>query len=340
MERENRKEAHPNRSSGNSVASTALGPVLSPVLGPVLGVGLIDRTLSCSLLAAFALVTLNVNAWASPFHRAQGGETAKVSAAEQDLTFLRGLDERALEWRPLSPKTIPAVGWASFEIEDAFRQQSGRLSSTDPAPVRAPGVAFLMSAVLPGAGQLYNGNQRGYLFLAIEAGAWFARSSYIDAGNKKEGEFEAFARRHWDYDRFRDSAGSDGCLWTAEADSLIRAYESGDLEQYYEELATSDLYRCGWDDFEANFDPDNPDVLNPRRDDYRSQRAKSNDLKDKAGFALGVMVLNRVVSAVDAFRVARSRNRGEGNPGLRLHGDVDLLGETTRAEFRLVKEIP
>jgi hypothetical protein len=174
-------------------------------------------------------------------------------------------------------------------------------------PARKPGVAFLLSALLPGAGQLYNGNRRGYLFLGVEAASWFARLSYLDASDRKEEDYQAFANRHWSYPRFHDTAGEDGCLWTGEADSLIQVIQGEDETEYYEEIASSDTYRCGWDDFSEHYDPTDPDRLSPRRAEFREQREKANQLQDRANLAVAALVLNRIVSAVDAFRVARSR---------------------------------
>ena len=73
----------------------------------------------------------------------------------------------------------------------------------DPASRIPPGLAFLMSAVLPGTGQLAEGRKRAFAYLGIEAFAWISHFAWVDAGNKKEGEYEAYARRHWDLDDWR-----------------------------------------------------------------------------------------------------------------------------------------
>jgi len=230
-------------------------------------------------------------------------------------------------------RVAPPSQWLRSEVSSTLDQ-----SATSEPGGQRPGLAFLLSAALPGAGQLYNGNRRGYLYMGLELGAWFVRTSYIDAGNKKEGDSETYARRHWSYDRFFESRGDDGCLFTAEGDSLIREYAANDIEQFYTELDRTDTYRCGWDDFAESYDPDNPGVLSPRRDEYRKRIDKSNSLKSRADFALGLIVVNRVVSAVDAFRVARSRQEGK-NPSLRLHSSIEGSWSEPRAVFRLTKEL-
>jgi hypothetical protein len=206
-------------------------------------------------------------------------------------------------------------------------------------PVRGPGVSFLLSAILPGAGQLYNGDQRGYLFLGIEAAAWFARLSYLDAGDRKEAEFERYADRHWSLSRYRSSSGILGCTWTAEYDSLITGFFAHNQQQYYEEVGKYARFRCGWDDFAATYDPSNDQALSPNRAHYRAMRKQSNDMLNHARLALGVAVVNRAVSAVDAFRTARSRSRGAGESSLRLETGFQG-GSEPRAILALVKVLP
>ena len=211
--------------------------------------------------------------------------------------------------RPSSPsiELSAAREYAQILTQDADDPMGDILLLEDPPPARKPGVAFLLSALVPGAGQLYNGNKRGYFFLGVEAASWFARVSYLDASDTKEADYRRFADRHWSYSRFGDTAGEDGCLWTGEADSLIRMLESEDPSEYYEEIVSSDTYRCGWDDFSESYDPSDPNRFSPRRAEYREQREKANQLQDRANLAVAALVLNRIVSAVDAFRVARSR---------------------------------
>lgn len=219
----------------------------------------------------------------------------------------------------------------------ALRQSLTEASSSSPAPARSPRLSFLLSAILPGAGQLYNANSRGYVFLALDAASWFTRSSYLDAADRKEADARAFADRHWDFDRFVGAEGNEGCGFPPGADTLLAGYFEDDRNQYYEELANGDEYRCGWDD--ARFDPESDRVLSDRRVEYREQRDRQNTFENRAGLALGVLVLNRIVSAVDAFRLARGRDAGEA-PSLRLTSELGREEGGPRAVFRLTKEFP
>lgn len=196
---------------------------------------------------------------------------------------------------------------------DAARMSLMGLNSRhdDPAGNIHPGLAFLMSATIPGAGQLAEGRTRAFVYLGLEAIAWISHFAWTDAGNKKEGEYEAFARRHWDFDQWRSLAYGDvdTCLTAlpptvdpAEAEAtLLEFIETGDFQHYYEDVGKLDTYRAGWNDFDC----DRVDDLSPLRREYRSMRVESNDFLEKARFAMTVAFLNRVISAVDAFRTAR-----------------------------------
>jgi hypothetical protein len=204
-------------------------------------------------------------------------------------------------------------------------------------PVRKPGVSFLLSAILPGAGQLYNGDDRGYLYLGIEAAAWFARLSYLDAGNKKENEFERFADVHWMLTLYRSRGDSLGANYTVENDSLIVGFFRRDRQQYYEEIGKYDKFRAGWDDWA--YDPANDRAISPNRAHYRKMRQQSNDLLDRARLALAATLVNRVVSSVDAFRTARGRSRGAPESSLRLESGF-RGGRDPQATLALVKVLP
>jgi hypothetical protein len=206
-------------------------------------------------------------------------------------------------------------------------------------PVRKPGISFLLSAILPGAGQLYNGDDRGYLYLGIEAAAWFARLSYLDAGNKKENEFERYADVHWTLGLYRSSADSLGAYWSSSNDSLIVWFARHDQQQYYEEIGKYDKFRAGWDDWAATYDPANDRALSPNRAHYRKMRQQSNDLLDRARLALAAAMVNRVVSGVDAFRTARGRAQGAPESSLRLETGF-RGGSDPQATLALVKVLP
>lgn len=80
------------------------------------------------------------------------------------------------------------------------------LTTTTAKRERAVGKALLFSAVVPGAGQVYNKSfLKGLAFAGIEIGAWAVNAIYTQRGDKKTAAFEQYAREHWSGDRYWES---------------------------------------------------------------------------------------------------------------------------------------
>lgn len=262
-----------------------------------------------------------------------GAASASASTDSHRLkhAFIQDLVRRAELTRPPSgPRFLAALA------------MSGHGERSDRAADIPPGLAFLMSAALPGTGQLVEGRNRAFTYLGIEAISWVAHFSWQDAGNNKEKEYQAYARQHWSLDTYDANAGPnrpDSCSGSIPAglsyddsrNTLEGFIAEGNWQHYYEDIGKLEAYRAGWDDFDCA----EPNQMSPNRTEYRSMRAKSNDYLNHARAALTVAFLNRVISAVDAYRTARGAR-------LRLHGaDVKLsVGGSLarpRATLKLVK---
>lgn len=221
-----------------------------------------------------------------------------------------------------------ARGWLS----------SAGTGSNAPRPVRKPGAVLLASILVPGTGQLWNGDRRGLYYLGVEAVSWFARVSYLEAEDDKETEGARFAEAHWSYQRYHDSNGADGCIWSADADSAIAAQAGGDRDRYHESLGKLTPYGCGWDDFRSHYDAAHPGDPSPHHVAFRDLRRDADHLRSRARLALTALVLNRIVSGIDAFQTARGRARdAKADGGAVLDWDSRLTGSLIdpRAEVRL-----
>ena len=69
---------------------------------------------------------------------------------------------------------------------------------------RSPILAGFLSALVPGAGQFYNGSRSGWLFLGLEAAGWITYASTRDTGHDIEGQYKRYADMHWTFERYRD----------------------------------------------------------------------------------------------------------------------------------------
>ena len=225
----------------------------------------------------------------------------------------------------------------------AFEALTSADRGSDRASRIPPGLAFLMSAALPGSGQLAEGRNRAFAYRGLEAAAWIAHFSWKDAGNKKEGEYEAYARGHWDLDTWNGlaSESGDSCralpsgVSYADAKSTIETFlEDGNYQHFYEDIGKLEAYRAGWDDFECS----DPEAMSPNRGHYRGMRRDSNDYLNRARSALTFTFLNRVISAVDAYRTARGA-RFSILPNTDLRLEVGGSMDRPRAILRIQRDL-
>lgn len=83
-------------------------------------------------------------------------------------------------------------------LDQEARQEGSAGGSTKSV---AKAVAF--SALLPGAGQLYNGSYwKAAAFLAVEAAAWTVFFTYTKKGDDKDAEFKRYADQYWSEYRY------------------------------------------------------------------------------------------------------------------------------------------
>ncbi len=196
---------------------------------------------------------------------------------------------------------------------------------------KSPIAAFLLSALVPGAGQFYNEGLglKAVAFLGADIGAWVAHFSFKSDGDDMTDEFQQFRKDHWSEERYRNFEE-----WSYDADSLAaglyREFSHtlpGDPEdqQYYEQVGKYDQYAWGWDDavlFDgrtyADFGPGSgmPRIANgnnvpssANRTTYEIMRDDANTSYDWADRMLFAATLNRAISAVEAFLSARAHNR-------------------------------
>ena len=210
--------------------------------------------------------------------------------------------------------------------------------------------AFLLSALVPGLGEWYVGSKkRGLAFFGAEAalvGMWAAWKS---KGNDLEQEFRAVADEHWDplnYLAWRGSAISNNSSITHAlpcSTEVVEVYipvrnewmqqqqTSGlgsaafggcapsEIQQYYELIGKYDQYVAGWTDLvrrstgnaAAPTEVDSVENFHSeRRLRYEDDRDESNRFLKRASTISGVILINHVISAIDAARVARARAAG------------------------------
>lgn len=186
------------------------------------------------------------------------------------------------------------------------------------------------SLVLPGTGEISLGAyKRGAALVAAEATAWTGYSINRNRGLDSRVEFEAFADKHWDHDRFvrehvaTEMIGGDPTQVTfAELDLFGQsaAYQgvwppyhsysakADDKGNYYENIGKYNWFISGWEDWNRAA-PGNPQQMDTAlRDQYRSIRNRSNDQLDRADRFIYLSIAARVFSLVETVIMVRSRD--------------------------------
>ncbi len=184
-----------------------------------------------------------------------------------------------------------------------------------PPRERSVGKAFVFSAVIPGAGEFYNRSLlKGLAFLGVEAGAWAMYAVYTQRGNEQEDAFEAYARGHWSEARYWASlARLSGCAENNRP--CLRDYESQTFshflpdersQTYYENIGKYDQFNAGWDD-SISGEAKKRDSAN--RTLYVRMRKKANDQFKIATYGASIVLVNHVISALDAAYTTYKFNR-------------------------------
>ena len=216
-------------------------------------------------------------------------------------------------------------------------------------PEKSPRRAFLLSAVLPGAGQFYaDSRTKAVVFFGIEALAAGLYFSWNSKGNDIEDRFRAMADAHWDPEvymawrtttqaiRYNSFTHSLPCSLEI-AQGRFGACGGREKQQYYELLGKYEQFVVGWDDLvftESGNRVESPiaqvdsveKVLSSLRLDYEDKRGDSNTYLKRAINVSGVILVNHVISAIDAARTARARAGG---------ADAAALERRTRLLFPL-----
>ncbi len=193
-----------------------------------------------------------------------------------------------------------------------------------------PGRALLMSAIVPGSGELLAGARvRAAVFFGLELLGWGLYLNWQGKGDDIEDEFRETADGHWDpldYLTWRESTISSHSSITHALPCSTQIVDGIGLgscpdteeQQYYELLGKYDQFVAGWDDVRDG--DDNPvqptqidsveNYTSTLRLSYEDRRDDSNRYLKRASNLGGLILVNHVLSAVDAARVARGRARG------------------------------
>lgn len=165
------------------------------------------------------------------------------------------------------------------------------------------GLKFLQSLAVPGLSQVRSGRDYGYAMLAAEAGI-ISGIFFLNAEeNLKAQEYYEYALKFahiqpGDYpDQFfrdlsrYDSSGFEAGGYNADVrQTAMQLYPDDPIAQqiYIDENIYPEDYAWNWDSSES-------------RGSYSEIRIQTQDLRDYASMAIGVLIVNHLISGIDAL---------------------------------------
>jgi hypothetical protein len=194
---------------------------------------------------------------------------------------------------------------------------------------KSPWLAAGLSALVPGAGELYAGSVwRAALFFAVEVTAWSVAYSYDKKGDRQTDSFQSYADAHWSvvrYARFAETLApadqgpfhwdlGNGAVDWSELNRMERAIggwfshtlpQYGE-QQYFELIGKYPQFNQGWDDAPSTFTYGDP--LTARFIYYSGERGLANRYYDRATTFVTIALVNHLLSAIDAAWAAASAN--------------------------------
>lgn len=188
----------------------------------------------------------------------------------------------------------PSSNLSAFLPGDIRNQVSG-IQNPELGSRKNPGLAILYSLLLPGMGELYADRYDNGVYFTIADGVlWGALAGFNIYGN-------------WQEQNYRSFAESNGGVTLAGKESsyfaIISSYISVDEYNTIQELNREfgkvyDPVKFYWD-WKSN----------DRRREYREMWSSSESAFNNVRFAAGALILNRLISAINAVRLVSAYNR-------------------------------
>ena len=190
---------------------------------------------------------------------------------------------------------------------------------------KLPKRALFFSALIPGAGELYTKSyiKAGAFFLA-EVVSWMVYGNYTNKGKDQEKKFQNYADAHWDPNVWLDWRQNYTQSIDDAHDTTMVKYLSGDKsatteQQYYEMIGKYPAFFSGWDfanyyQNQSEFDTIDMDSIEVKQRNssdigfYMDMRDKSNKFFRLARTATNYVIVNHILSAIDAAWTAKRKN--------------------------------
>ena len=175
-----------------------------------------------------------------------------------------------------------------FKMPGEFEEKKEGMKSTTKAA--------LLSFLLPGAGELYGGaNTKGKIFVFSEASVWAGYFGFKTYGDWLEDDYKSYAASHAKV----DLTGKPDVFFNQLAfydtrdmyNQFALLYHRGEIQAY----PVDNFWNWEWESKESRLY-------------YRDLKNRSKDASRRALYMVGLSIVNRIISVVDAMKTVRTYN--------------------------------
>ncbi|MBL1212718.1 MAG: hypothetical protein HND52_05080 [Ignavibacteriae bacterium] len=160
---------------------------------------------------------------------------------------------------------------------------------------KSAGLAIIYSLLLPGMGEMYAGNYAsGKYFTIADAAIWGFFTGFTVYGNRMESNYKSYAAGFGGV----DNTGKDDRYYAVIGDyvSIEQYNNEQELNRNFEEVYDVETHYWDWG-------------TSDKRKEFRSTWTSSEQANNNIRFAVGALILNRVVSAINAVRLVSRYNK-------------------------------
>ena len=156
--------------------------------------------------------------------------------------------------------------------------------------------ALMLSLVLPGAGEWYAGSSKmARIFFGTEVALWATFGSFRVYGNWIRNDYQSFAAAHAGV----DPSDKDHAYFVAVENYMnIQDYNQAKLQQRDLSAMYPENEEYSW-----QWDSDNS------RASFEKMRVKSDKAFSRSMIVVGAIVVNHIISGIDAVRAANSKGK-------------------------------
>jgi len=208
-------------------------------------------------------------------------------------------------------------------IMNSYSELQSNPMADDMPSKKSPVLAGVLSAIIPGAGQIYNEDYWvAAAFVVVEAALVTTAIVYDNKGDDQTEYFQNYADdymnpdHNWSVVKYAEwlNTYQDGNIQINPDETLppwervnwneLNQYETGSHhlpphgeQQYYELIGKYHQYSSGWNDFTGGA---NKELISPNFAYYSDQRGQANDYYNTASTAIVGIYINHLLAAAEA----------------------------------------